>query len=357
MGWLVLEHGGKLRAAAQHYGIQLDNWLDLSTGINPQSYPVPTIDPLCWQRLPEDNDGLEAAAAAYYGSDRLLVLPGSQAAIQILPVLFKPAVVTCVAPIYEEHSHAWQRAGHQLRRLPTLPRALAAATPIIVLCNPNNPTAKTLPCDALLEAAVQLNSRGGWLIVDEAFADPGMENGAVDFAGLAGLAGSVEAPRLIVLRSLGKFFGLAGARVGFIFGAAEKLDPLREAIGPWPVAHPARVVAQEALSDFAWQAAARKRLATSSLRLAECLAPLGSISRTALFCTLNMTGKTATGAAGTASTASTEQRLDALFEHFARRAILTRRFTRHGLLRFGLPGSEGEWERLSSAIDEWKRLN
>lgn len=350
----MLEHGGKLRAAAQRYGIPLDSWLDLSTGINPHSYPIPPINPLCWQRLPEDGDGLEAAAAAYYGNDRLLVLPGSQAAIQILPALFKPAVVACVSPIYEEHPQAWQRGGHQLRRLPTLQRALAAATPIVLLCNPNNPTATTLPREAFLEAAEQLQSRGGWLIVDEAFADPEMENEAT---GLAGLAGSAEAPRLIVMRSLGKFFGLAGARVGFVFGAAEKLDPLREAIGPWPVAHPARVVARKALTDFAWQKATRKQLATSSLRLADCLAPLGRVNRTALFCTLNMADKKVTNAASSEQREPPqprEPRLDALFEHFARRAILTRRFAQHGLLRFGLPGNETEWQRLSTAIDEWK---
>lgn len=337
----MLDHGGKLRAAAQRYGIPLADWLDLSTGINPQPYPIPPIDPACWQRLPEDDDGLEASAAAYYGNDRLLVLPGSQAAIQILPTLFAPVAVVCQTPIYEEHPQAWQRAGHRLRRLPNLQRALAAATPIVLVCNPNNPTALTLPRDELLEAAAQLDRRGGWLIVDEAFADPEMESTA---AGLASLAGSAQAPRLIVLRSLGKFFGLAGARVGFIFGAAEKLDRLREAIGPWPVAHPARVVARHALADTAWQAGARQHLAASSLRLAEALAPLGEVSRTALFCTLNM-------AAGTA--AANGHGLDALYEHFAQRAILTRRFTQHSLLRFGLPGTATQWQRLITAIDEW----
>ena len=95
----MLEHGGRLRRAAQQYGIPLADWVDLSTGINPQSYPIPPIDPACWNRLPEDDDGLEAAAAAYYGNDRLLVLPGSQAAIQALPALFAPVVVACLSPL------------------------------------------------------------------------------------------------------------------------------------------------------------------------------------------------------------------------------------------------------------------
>ena len=325
----MLEHGGRLRLSAQHYGIPLGDWLDLSTGINPETYPVPPIDPGCWNRLPEDDDGLEAAAAAYYGNQRLLVLPGSQAAIQALPVLFKPQVVACVAPLYEEHPQAWERAGHKLRRLPTLQRALAAATPNVLLCNPNNPTATALTRVALLDAAGQLERRGGCLIVDEAFADADPDNCS------AALAGGESAPNLIVLRSLGKFFGLAGARVGFIFGAAEKLARLREMIGPWPVSHPSRVVARQALQDSAWQATTRRQLATNAQRLAEILAPLGEVTATALFCTV----KTPPVAA--------------LYEHFARRAILTRLFEPHGLLRFGLPGNEADWQRLAAAVSDW----
>lgn len=327
----MLEHGGRLRLAAQQYGTPLADWHDLSTGINPQAYPVAAIDPRCWQRLPEDDDGLEAAAAAYYGNDRLLVLPGSQAAIQGLPALFRPVSVACLTPVYEEHPHAWQRAGHQVRRLPSLPRALAAATPNILVCNPNNPTATEISRSALLDAAERLRRRGGWLIVDEAFVDAEPDSAVVD------MAGSDELPNLIVLRSLGKFFGLAGARVGFIFGAAEKLDRLREMLGPWPVSNASRAVARGALEDLAWQAATRDRLVAASHRLAALLAPLGEVRRTALFCTL------------------TTPVAAALFAHLASRAILTRRFDQHGLLRFGLPGNDAEWQRLTLALGAFVR--
>ena len=330
----MLEHGGRLRQAAQEYGIALKDWVDLSTGINPDTYPIPPIDPLCWQRLPEDNDGLEAAAAAYYDSERLLALPGSQAAIQSLPLLFKPMTIACVSPLYEEHPHAWEKAGHQLRRLPTLQRALSVMTPNVLLCNPNNPTANRLPRQALLDAADQLRRRGGWLIVDEAFADAEPENT------VAALAGGDEAPNLIVLRSLGKFFGLAGARVGFMFAVADKLEALRELIGPWAVPNPSRAVARHALEDTAWQADARARLAATSQRLAGLLAPLGTVGRTALFCTVS----------------GEEQPLPVatLADHFARRGILVRRFDPHGRMRFGLPGGESEWQRLADAVAEWK---
>ena len=329
----MLEHGGRLRCAAEDYGTPLADWLDLSTGINPDCYPVPPLDAQCWNRLPEENDGLEAAAAAYYGNERLLVLPGSQAAIQSLPALFSPVVVACLSPLYEEHPQAWERCGHKLRRLPNLQRMLAAMTPNVLLCNPNNPTAQSLPRQALLDAAQQLRKRGGWLIVDEAFGDAEPENC------IASVAGSDDAPNLIVLRSLGKFFGLAGARVGFVFGAPDKLDRLREVLGPWPVSHPSRFVAKRALEDFAWQMAARKQLADDSQRLAELLAPLGEVSRTALFCTVKTT--------------QTNQ----LVEYFARRAILTRHYDSTDLLRFGLPANEAQWQGLKAALAEWVRLS
>ena len=325
----MLEHGGKLLRAAQHYGIPLADWLDLSTGINPEVYPIRAIAPVCWNRLPEDDDGLEAAAAAYYGNDRLLVLPGSQAGIQAIPTLFRPLTVACVSPLYEEHPQAWERAGHKLRRLPTLQRALAATTPNVLLCNPNNPTATTLSRADLVDAAERLQKRGGWLIVDEAFADPEPDTGIV------ALAGSDAAPNLIVLRSLGKFFGLAGARVGFLFATAEKCQALRSKLGPWPLSHPSRAVARLALADRAWQTQARQRLLTASQRLATLLAPLGEVHRNALFCTLRT------------------PQMAALHAHFAAHGILLRRFDAAGLLRFGLPGKEADWQRVSTQIDRW----
>src|SRR5574343_218609 len=241
----MLEHGGRLRQAAAHYDIPLADWLDLSTGINPQGWPVPHLPAAVWQRLPEANDGLEAAAAAYYGNPNLLPVAGSQAAIQWLPALLPKAAVACIAPIYAEHPQAWQHAGHKVRFLQnaTLPRALAVATPYVLCCNPNNPTATRHPRDIVLEAADSLKKRGGWLIVDEAFIDATPEES------VTALAGTADAPNLIVLRSLGKFFGLAGARVGFIFGQPGLLQRLAEAMGPWAVSGPARAVARLALAD------------------------------------------------------------------------------------------------------------
>lgn len=331
----MLEHGGRLRLAAHRWGIPLADWVDLSTGINPQAYPVPPLAPDCWRRLPEDGDGLEAMAAACYGNARLLALPGSQAAIQLLPRLLPRAVVACLSPLYEEHPQAWEGAGHRLRRLQnaSLARALATATPNVLLCNPNNPTARQFTRDELLATAAQLAQRGGTLIVDEAFGDATPEHCVAD------VAGTEAAPNLIVLRSLGKFFGLAGARVGFLFAAPELLARMAEALGPWPISGPARAVAAAALADRDWQAGMRGTLAAASQRLAALLAPLGESTGTALFRWL--------------------PRADAVALHdfLAQRGILVRLFSEIPGLRIGLPGNENEWQRLAAALAEWTRKN
>lgn len=330
----MLEHGGKLREAAKGSNIPLADWLDLSTGINPEGWPVPALPPAVWQRLPETSDGLEASAAAYYGNSNLLPLPGSQAAIQTLPQLFPPAAIACLTPTYAEHPQAWQTAGHKVRQLPAgnLKRALTAATPRILLCNPNNPTAHRLEREDVLDCAAQLAQRGGWLFVDEAFVDATPELSVAD------QAGSDAYPNLVVYRSLGKFFGLAGARVGFLLGHPGLLQALAEKLGPWAVSNPARWVATQALADTDWQAAARSRLKSASERLEELLAPLAQElppAACALFASLPLSNP------------------KPLFNFLKARGILVRHYAETTSLRFGLPGNETQWKKLEQALKEW----
>ena len=322
----MLEHGGGLRAAAERYGIPLSDWLDLSTGINPQGWPVPPVPGVVWQRLPEADDGLEAAATAYYGAESLLPVAGSQAAIQALPRLRAPGRVGVLSPSYAEHAHAWRRAGHQVELLPA--ESLGAAVDrldALVLVHPNNPTGVRFPPELLLDWRARLAARGGWLVVDEAFMDATPEGSVARYVGL---------PGLIVLRSLGKFFGLAGARVGFVLAESVVLEGLREQLGPWTVTGPSRWVAMRALSDRAWQAAMRADLDRAGSRLADLL---------------RRQGLPVAGGAGLFQWAPLP---DAAFwqDALARRGILIRRFTDPPALRFGLPGGESAWRRLELAL-------
>lgn len=330
----MLEHGGRLLAAARRYDIAIEDWLDLSTGIAPCAYPVPPIPAAVWQRLPEDEDGLAELACDYYGAPRVLPLAGSQAAIQWLPRLRAHGVAVVLEPTYGEYAAVWSAAGHSVRRCAAddLPTAAATADAVII-GNPNNPTGRRFGRGELLDLARQLDARGGWLIVDEAFADAD-----ATCESLADVAGSDAAGNAIVLRSIGKFFGLAGARVGFAIAGDAILDRLAEALGPWPIAHPARLAAAAALADTAWQQAQRGRLRQDGARLAALLAAagLGVSVGTALFRYL-----------------AREDALE-LHEFFARRGILLRYFAHPKAVRCGLPASEAEWQRLAAILEQWK---
>ena len=110
----MLEHGGRLQQASRRYGIPVTDWLDLSTGISPFAWPVPSIPATVWHRLPEDDDGLVEVARDFYGAPHVLPVAGSQAAIQALPWLRTRSRVGVAEPAYAEHAHAWRRAGHEV---------------------------------------------------------------------------------------------------------------------------------------------------------------------------------------------------------------------------------------------------
>ena len=324
------EHGGRLLAAARQWGIPPGDWLDLSTGIAPWSYPV-KVDEAAWRRLPEDDDGLVAAAAAYYGHPAPLPLPGSQAAIQWLPALLPRGRTVLPASTYGEYAPAWRQAGHEVIER-SYDECLGGgdSASVIVLCHPNNPDGQRANPDQLLTLARQQAARGGWLVVDGAFAD------VVGDAGLTAAAGTTL-PRLVVLRSLGKFFGLAGARVGFCCADATLQARLAATLGPWPLAHPSRVAALQALNDHAWQAVQRQRLIEGAGQLADLLDAAGLPGHDG----------------GQLFRYVPCAQADALHDFLARRGILIRRFARPPALRFGLPGNAAEHQRLKSALADW----
>ncbi|WP_293776352.1 aminotransferase class I/II-fold pyridoxal phosphate-dependent enzyme, partial [uncultured Oxalicibacterium sp.] len=168
----MLDHGGNLAQAVQRYGRAREDWIDLSTGISPYPYPVPSLPEDAWHRLPEPCTALIAAACRYYDARSMLPVAGSQAAIQALPLLRNPARVALALPAYAEHRHHWQRAGHEIVDVPfaQLDRAVDHCD-VVVVVNPNNPTGQVVAASTLMQWADRLAARGGWLIVDEAFGD------------------------------------------------------------------------------------------------------------------------------------------------------------------------------------------
>ncbi|MGE8176701.1 threonine-phosphate decarboxylase CobD [Pseudomonas fluorescens] len=327
----MLEHGGRLRKAALQYGIAETDWLDLSSGLAPWPWAIPDIPLRAWARLPETDDGLEQAARDYYGASQVLPVAGSQAAIQLLPRLRRAGKVGVLSPCYAEHAEAWRRNGYVVREvLEQEVDFFLDSLDVLVVVNPNNPTGLSLTPERLLDWHARLAQRGGWLVVDEAFMDNTPQLSLSSYTDQVGL---------IVLRSFGKFFGLAGVRLGFVLAERKLLKLLAEQVGPWAVSGPTRVLGQVCLRDTQGHARQRLRSEEASQRLAEVLErhdfkPHGGC---ALFQWL------------------ITDHAEHLHEFMARRGILLRLFTHNSSLRFGLPADDSDWQRLEQAFEAYAK--
>jgi len=328
-GETAMEHGGDLHDAKARFPEAPEPWLDLSTGINPASYPVGALDAEIFRRLPSPGEAraVERIAARAYGvadPDRLVAAAGSQALIALLPRLRAKGRVAIVGPTYGEHALQWARQGHKVVSVPDLEAALAMRPDVILVVNPNNPDGRIVPVERMTEIAENLQVRGGWLVADEAFAD--LEAG-VSIAGL-------DLPNAIILRSVGKAYGLAGLRLGFAVAWPALTRELRQGLGPWAVSGPALTVGARALADEAWLAAQGARLRDEARRLDTLLTRAG----------FRVEGGTSLFRLARHEAAPLR------FERLARAGIWVRAFSWDStLLRFGIP-QEKDQPRLEKAL-------
>lgn len=315
-------HGGRLQAAMRAWPQAPRPWADLSTGINPWPYPAPRASAWARSRLPDPDAiaGLEAAAAQAFGvadPARVLATAGAEAGLRLLPRSLDGETVWVKSPTYASHAAVWNEAGRRLLAGPD-------GADIQVLVNPNNPDGSLETAGALIERADALARRGGWLVVDESF---------VETAPLATVAPTGH-PRALILRSFGKFYGLAGLRLGFLVGDPAVIQRLRGLQGDWPISADALAAGLAAYADPGWTEATRRRLARHADRLDTTLvrAGLEVIGGTSLF--------------RLARTADAGRRFDALCSA----GVLTRPFLDHpDWLRFGLPGVAAH-RRLAAAL-------
>ena len=326
----MIHHGGKTFELRQRYPEAPEPLIDLSTGINPFSYPVPSIPETAYTRLPEEHHirRLKEAAAAAYGArdpDLIAVAPGTQLLISALPRIFPAAQVAILSPTYGEHAAVWSAAGTEVLEGAT-PEVLESGD-VAVLCNPNNPDGRSMNSGEIEALQQRRKARGGRLIVDEAFAEFGE-------AQLSAVP-AVPQPGLIVLRSFGKAYGLAGVRLGFLIAERDIVRRVEEAFGPWPVSGIAIHLACAALKDATWRQVTTEKLADSGDRLDSLLSAYGleAAGGTSLFRLVK------------------HDDAPAVAEALARAGILVRDFPeRPDWLRFGLPSNESAWKRLDAAF-------
>lgn len=326
-----IQHGGGLAAAAELYGGRIEEWLDLSTGINPCPPPLPEISPRAWHRLPdlEREQAARNAARCYYRSGERLPLPvpGTQSVIQLLPRLVRPGSrVAILSPTYGEYARAFQQAGLSIDRIVDLD-TITPDHGMVVVVNPNNPDARAIPPERLMRLADDVGRTGGLLLIDEAFGD---------MLPQLSMAGSGH-PSVIIFRSFGKFFGLAGIRLGFLVAEDGITDQFAEWLGPWAVSGPALEIAAQLLS--ADGEPIRRGIGERCRALHAVLRDAGLLIR---------------GDAGLLTLVE-DPRAGGLHTHLCRHRILTRRFDyRPDWLRFGLsPDQDGD-RRLAEALKMWR---
>jgi cobalamin biosynthetic protein CobC len=381
-------HGGRLGAARVAYSQAPQPWIDLSTGINPRSYPAPRARGVTLNRLPDTGElsRLEAVAAAAFGvadPHRVVATGGTEPALRLLPFVVGSgtgagaagvvpvaahsggavgagevaayggaavgagkvaayvgaavgvgggngiAAALVAGPTYGSHVDGWAKAGVPSRVVADaqLDAAIGDRTAVIIV-NPNNPDGRVVSRDRLRQLHDSVASRNGVLVVDEAFAEVTPEASVADLAG-------GEAERLVVLRSFGKFYGLAGLRLGFVIGSPAIAARIRALIGDWPVSVDALAAGLAAYADRAWADRMRAQLATTARRLDGLLTRHG----------FEVVGGTSLYRLVRAADAP------ARFERLAAAGILTRPFQHDStLLRFGLPGSPEAWRRLGEAL-------
>lgn len=327
-------HGGDLSGLRDSF---TGDWIDLSTGINPFPWPIPDLPAESWTRLPGSDDmaALLKAARQAYGAPAtagIVAVAGTQAAIQLLPRLFArpqgvPVRIGILGPTYAEHAHVWRSMGHEVIEIDGVPGSLHGLD-VLLAVNPNNPDGRGLGPTMLRRWREEMSARGGWLILDEAFADVAPE---LSFCAEAGK------PGLVILRSFGKFFGLAGLRLGFVLGPDIVTEAIRIAAGPWAVSGPALQIGAAALRDTHWQQQMRDELRARARRFDQGMRDRGIhvLGGTSLFRLAKIAD-----AAGFAAA-------------LRKQGIHVRGFDyQPQWMRFGLPPDEAEfWRRLDVALN------
>jgi cobalamin biosynthetic protein CobC len=327
---MAMIHGGQLNQVAAQFNIPMDEWLDLSTGIAPFSYPIPVIPQRIWQDLPTISNHLLAAAQHYYQANYCWPLAGSQHHIERLPALWESKIQTTNGSFkkhvylpkvgYKEHQQAWTKAGYQLHFYQTdLPTEIERHG-VVVVINPNNPLADTFSIPQLSALQQLCDKQQALLIIDEAFADIF----SAEFSFVPHINGD-SLSNTLVLRSVGKFFGLAGLRIGFVCSNECWFTLIKQSSGPWTVNGPALFITEDALKNRSWHAIQLQRLQQQSQTMQLVLSrylPIKRMEANALFITVFLDNAAE------------------VYQQLCRKALYVRLTDEQNALRFGIANEQ-----------------
>lgn len=312
------DHGGGLDTAINRYGGQRDEWIDLSTGINPNPYRAPNIPLYFWQTLPDKNaqNSLISAAKKFWNvPDRagITSASGVSSIIAMLPMISGGQNVSIEHPTYNEFAAAYHAHG----------KCVSKDASVQIVVHPNNPDGRLINRNEILDRHQNLT------IIDESFCDICPEKSLIDLTANEGF---------IVLKGMGKFWGLAGLRLGFAIGSGQLLRDLQSLLGPWNISGPAQFIGQQMLTDYDWANATRISLSAMVERMDKMLSKshikiAGGCDLFRLAHVMNATG---------------------LHTHLCKHKILTRVFPySENWIRFGLPANDDQFRRLHHALESF----
>jgi len=310
------DHGGGLDAAMAVYGGTRNQWLDLSTGINPTPFPAPEIPPHFWQVLPDSSaqTTLLNAARKFWQvpqSADIIATSGVSQLIAMIPSLQSAGQVEIIRPTYNEHAAAFNAAGWNV----------SDSGEVRVVVHPNNPDGRIHKITTRDTAKTKLT------IIDESFCDVMPDQSLIELTSQS---------NVIVLKGLGKFWGLAGMRLGFAISSPALIQQMTDRIGPWAVSGPAQFIGAAALSDYNWATQTRTRLANDSIRMDKLMKGFGhtSLGGTDLFRLYETTDAMA------------------LQTKLGKNLVWSRTFPYStSWLRLGLPGTQTDWDHLTRALE------
>jgi threonine-phosphate decarboxylase len=262
-------HGGNIYEAARELNCDPGEIIDFSASINPLG-PSPHV----WKAITSsrhllthypDPDCLDLrrALAAFWRIDpgHFVVGNGSTELIDALPRALGIHRLLVIEPTFSEYAAAMTRAGRQIMALYadrnhhyTIPidrlcRGLETgwiegrSIEGIILCHPNSPTGQACTVEEITRLAQTACRHDRWLIIDESFADYCPERSVLRQARLWS--------RVVILRSMTKFYALPGLRVGYAVSARTIIRRLQQQLPPWSVSVMGQVAAVAALNDKA----------------------------------------------------------------------------------------------------------
>jgi len=324
---IKITHGGDLTAATREFGLPAKGWIDLSTGINPVNFPDLKVKDHSFRILPtsEQVTNLLKVAGDFYQiptSMSIIPSPGTQAVLQHIPRLFPKRKVAILSPTYSEYENTWSRSGNEIIRAGNIQELKMGDVAVVV--NPNNPDGRRHQIESLIEIAEHVET----LIIDETFCDHSSE---------VSIISKLQMQNIIVLRSIGKFFGLAGLRLGFVISKTNITNSIEEMLGPWAVSGPAIEIGTRALLDKPWIEKMDGILSIKSKELDSLLTrqKLKILGKTVLFKLVE------------------SNNAQFIYQTLAKSGILVRKFNgQKNWLRIGLPGIKSEWLQLEAILHE-----